>query len=81
MTYFEEMDADGMFETLGYVKDDCVICDRYKSDEHELIISFGLNTKEINISTYSDLIVTLTMRELQAINRKCEELGWLQDNR
>lgn len=79
MTRFEEMDADGMFETLGYVKDDCVICDRYKSDEHELIISFGLNTKEINISTYGDLIVTLTTQELQAITKKCVKLGWLKE--
>ena len=51
------------------------LCDLYSSDDEHLIrIVFNLRTKRIAIHCYNK---ALDMQELQAINKKCQELGWL----
>lgn len=65
------MNAEEMFEKLGYKKvplnsSECLYYERY--DEH---FSFDLISKEIGVCDYY-----ITMEELKAINKQCEELGW-----
>lgn len=65
------MKAEEMFEKLGYKKvplnsSECLYYERY--DEH---FSFDLISKEIGVCDYY-----ITMEELKAINKQCEELGW-----
>lgn len=66
------MSADEMFKKLGYFKfysnGDVT---RY-SDEHNTIIEFYNGKKVFDKSVYC-----ITMKELQAINKKVEELGWI----
>ena len=65
------MNAEEMFEKLGYkgvplYSSECLYYERY--DEH---FSFDLISKEIGVCDYY-----ITMEELKAINKQCEELGW-----
>lgn len=65
------MNAEEMFEKLGYKKvplnsSECLYYEKY--DEH---FSFDLISKEIGVCDYY-----ITMEELKAINKQCEELGW-----
>ena len=69
--------ADEMFEKLGYfqrkIKDEI----RYTRHENKAKIVFKLNLNEV-LSEYVDgSSSSITMRELQAINKKVKELGWL----
>ena len=70
--------ADEMFEELGYEKHSSKSNERfdlYSSDDERLIrIVFNHRTKRIAIHCDND---ALDMQELQAINKKCEELGWI----
>lgn len=70
------MTADKMFEELGYWL--------VNENENNLIImnqdyeeiQFNKKSKTFSKSYhYSDAYIT--MQELKAINKKCEELGWL----
>ncbi len=74
----KEKTADKLFEKLGYEKHSSKSDERfdlYSSDnEHLIRIVFNLRTKRIAIHCYNK---ALDMRELQAINKKIEELGWL----
>lgn len=73
--------ADEMFEELGYEKHSSKsmeIFDLYSPDDGHLIrILFNLITKRIVIHCDND---ALDIQELQAINKKCEELKWIQKN-
>lgn len=65
--------ADKMFEELGYKKN---FEDKYRANyEHsvETIINFDKDVKTLRIYNNS-----IDMQELQAINEKCKELGWLE---
>lgn len=75
-----EKSADEMFFNLGYIRkhiDGNYNIDFYKyetalcKDDTLNIIRFYADTKEI----WANKI--LTMQELQAINKKVQELGWL----
>lgn len=67
--------ADKMFKELGYEKEEDLGDIYYKSKYGT--IWFTSRPKEINfISDGIDTIGTITMQELQAINKKVEELGW-----
>lgn len=66
--------ADEMFEELGYKID----------DENNYVTAFYKNDKLFGqfINFYHafktfNKIGSITMQELQAINEKCRELGWL----
>lgn len=70
--------ADEMFGKLGYKKDFSwadEIIEYYKYDgelEDDLyIIRFYLNKKRVWKNS------SITMQELQVINQKCKELGWI----
>lgn len=70
--------ADNMFEELGYEKHSSKSNERfdlYSSDYKHLIkIVFNLRTKRITIHCDNDALDT---QELQAVNKKCQELGWI----
>jgi predicted lactoylglutathione lyase len=73
-------EADKMFKKLGYYKqnkpsDDDVLLFYVKDGEY--IIFY----KDKEISTMCNdrnYIISINMQELQAINKKAEELGWLK---
>lgn len=74
------MNADEMFKELGYVKKRRYAGDDY-IDKDGLSIYFH-NTGLIEISTIDGTgeytISQLLLKELQAINKKVEELGWIE---
>ena len=65
-------------EDLGYEKvQDDVIGTIYKNDKHELEIFFAKLTKEVHISTYQDVLASLSMEELKAIYQYCIDNKWI----
>lgn len=74
--------ADEMFEELGYEKfysinnidnvpnDICYCTDEFK-------IKFNMIYKAIDFEKKKAHYSSITMQELQAINKKCQELGWI----
>ena len=71
------MSADEMFEKLGYKKkkaywkeDKQIHFIEYSTDE--ISIEFSIATKHIMITNL------INIQELQAINKKVEELGWMK---
>ena len=74
-------EADEMFEKLGYYKrieNDSTIM----YEKHDIQLEFYVQKHWVEKSTYfSDVNVYgckyINMQELQAINKKCEELGWI----
>ena len=69
------MSADDMFEKLGYKKKEAYWKEEkqihfieYSTDE--ISIEFSIATKHIMITNL------INIQELQAINKKVEELGW-----
>ena len=82
----KEKTADEMFEELGYIKkcehkyeqpdnDGATELILYKDEVKCLEIEFW-NDKTISKSCGFDMSY-ITMQELQAINKKCEEMGWI----
>ena len=72
--------ADKMFEELGYTmrngKEGIFYCE-YSNKKTEDIIQFW---HDKTVSKYDeDEESYITMQELQAINEKCKELGWLDE--
>lgn len=72
------MSADEMFKKLGYV--------RTKTNEYWIIyknfrkdIDFNLKHKTIEVGAKMES-EEFDMQELQAINKKCQELGWLKED-
>ena len=79
-------EADKMLEELGYKfekeNDEFII---YKKDDENCYpyhIKLSFNKKTKTVVKYCELYpdrIWLTMQELQAINKKCKELGWLNE--
>ena len=73
----QNMCAYEMFDELGYEKHSSKSHERFdlysSDDEHLIRIAFNLRTKRIAIYCDND---ALDIQELQAINKKVEELGW-----
>lgn len=72
------MEADKMFEKIGYrnkteiIENNNLTTIKYnKQNKYEII--FKTNTKETIIEGFKGIEI----EELQAINKKCEELGWI----
>lgn len=69
-------EADKMFEELGYKKETHISRLIYKrinvEEEYEEDITFYHDNKTVN-----KFGKAITMQELKAINKKCEELGWV----
>lgn len=72
----EMKSADKMFEELGYEKKQNEQWLVYTNDilQRDIDINLNRQTIEVNNGHESSLF---TMQELKAINKKCEELGWL----
>ena len=65
------MNAKEMFEELGYdIAYDNKYNIRYNNIKKDIYIYFMLDTKTIEITE------TINIKELQAINKQVEELGW-----
>ena len=77
-----EKTADKMFEKLGYKKYGGLETCRYVrycniiNGEKEYII-FSKNKTVRFQYLYTQVSKSITMQELQAINKKCKELGWI----
>ena len=73
------MSAKEMFEELGYelyIESDNEIC--YMEKKNKWYISFYLDDKVVQCSE-NDFYTTsigISVKELQAINKQVEELGW-----
>ncbi len=82
-------EADKMFEELGYrllprdINNKGILLhyirdSNLSANESEHIVFYS--DKEIKCHyTYCTFNKTLNMQELQAIHKKCEELGWLDE--
>lgn len=70
--------ADEIFSKLGYqIKENQLNQIQY-INENDTIIAFDLDYKTIAVYNYYDGFEYIRMDELQAINLKCKELGWLE---
>mgnify|MGYP004496347155 FL=1 len=71
------MCADEMFEELGLrLENDSPFEFEVKNDDDK-VIKINKERKEIACFNYYDGFEYLTLEELQAINKKVEELGWM----
>ena len=74
------MNADEMFKKLGYeiVINNHNYIKYFKDDEN--VYYFLKDVKEYYKSgEYDGMCGNTTIQELQAINQKCKELGWLDE--
>ena len=77
----KEKTADELFEELGYKsipKNPYQIYDikYYKDDDN--VFYFDFKTQTIGKSgEYDSMCDGIKIQELQAINKKCQELGWI----
>lgn len=71
--------ADEMFEKMNYEKFQNINLGYARRDEKGILnaIIFFLEKKAIGIH-YDEKTIGITMQELQAINLKCKELGWIK---
>lgn len=72
--------ADEMFEELEYKKKnpDFIISrfwEQWKNENLEKTISFNTEYKIVDVTDENGY--GIAMQELQAINKKCQELGWI----
>ncbi|HJJ14173.1 MAG TPA: hypothetical protein OIM42_04870 [Clostridiaceae bacterium] len=73
------MSADEMFEELGYKKKnfDIIFSEFLEEWENEdLTKTFSFNTEYKTVDIIDENRYGITMSELQAINKKAEELKW-----
>ena len=75
-------EADKMFEKLGYKKKklDLIFSRFWEEWENEDLaktFSFNYQYEILDITDKNEY--GITMQELQAINKKCQELGWLDE--
>ena len=68
--------ADEMFEELGYTKDDIGDKIIYQLNDHEICFYIYRKMFDCGCGIGREFI---NMQELQAINEKCKELGWLDE--
>ena len=74
------MKAKEMFEKLGYEHFNNNLRISYNNFEKECkLIEFQLNKKKMILADDSEEIVELSYKEIQAINKQIEELGWNND--
>lgn len=74
----KEKAADEMFEELGLrLENDSPFEFEVKNDDDK-VIKINKERKEIACFNYYDGFEYLTLEELQVINKKVEELGWMK---
>lgn len=77
------IDADKMFEELGYKRTENRLHNvaRYKKDDDNVIYfceATSYSVADVHKSgEYCETCYGITMQELKAINKKCEELEWI----
>lgn len=76
-------EADEMFEKMGYSKiEQSKRYLRYHSERYGYRIDFELVLKEVRCTSITNQGNThfryFNVDELQAINQKCKELGWIE---
>lgn len=77
------MTAKEMFEELGYkFRESTFVINRndyfyYENTRKDKLICFYLNKKEVLTSQYKESMI-MDIATLKAINKQCEELGWLE---
>lgn len=77
----KEKTADEMFEKLGYKKRNLdIIFSRFLEEweNEDLAKTFSFNTEYETIDIIDENRYGITMQELQAINKKCQEKGWIE---
>lgn len=75
----KEKTAEQMFNNLDYkkrIKDGCIEFKRNNGNVIEWLIEFDLEIKTVYVSWFREP-KDITIAELRAINKQCEELGWL----
>lgn len=74
------MNADEMFEEMNYskLKNENLGYARITEDGLLNAIIFFLEKKAIGVHFDEAQTVGITIQELKAINKKCEELGWIE---
>lgn len=76
-------EADKMFKELGYSKQELIEIVIYENKKDEEIYIDKKQRTVIKEAYLSSLNIyearEITMQELQAINMKCKELGWLNE--
>jgi len=76
------MSADEMFEALGYEKHDKKRNHsyflKYYKDNDNVIYFYDEGQSFCKSGGFDSMCDDITMKELQAINKKCEELGWIK---
>ena len=73
--------ADKMFEDLRYKKIEETNFITYKKDNYNYIY-FNLTNKTVTkgvLEIEDETSRDITIKELEAINKKCKELGWLDE--
>ncbi len=68
--------ADEIFEKLKYYKDEGIYEIQYTTRDNQITFDKKNSTIIVYSDDYDDKI---NMQELQAINEKCKELGWLDE--
>lgn len=72
--------ADEMFEKLGYIKNNyysTVYKEKYKKDDDNVYYFDLLHKEYYKSGEYDGMCGSTSMQELQAINEKVKELGWI----
>ena len=69
--------ADKMFEELGYKKQEDNYLIKYISKTKTLGEKFQFEIEFAKVAKMVGVHQLIPMQELQAINEKCKELGWL----
>ena len=71
-------EADKMFKRLGYEMSFTDIDNiKYYKDDDNVIYFFITHKTFHKTGEYDGMYDAITMQELQAINKKCEELDWI----
>lgn len=75
----KEKTADELFKELGYEKKLLNIPWYIKKlfKNNYMQITFDIIDKTVAVSNDKGEAINLDMQELQAINKKCQEFGWL----
>lgn len=71
--------ADEMFEEIGYEKEKIHLdIELYRSKNDYAEITFDLRDRTIVVENDENEAVYFGIKELQAINKKYQELGWVK---
>ena len=73
----KEKTAEELFDDLGLCLERETPFDFEVKNDDDKVIKFNKERREIACFNYYDGFEYLTLQELQAIIKKCQELGWI----